>query len=220
MNLSNDNPEGCRQIARCGGLEILASLIAGHFPAFSLPLPHSSHARNGSFPSKSNLTIYHCTNAPLTDQELDFLIAILGLLVNLVEKDGGNRYIFSLTPVFFLIDKMLHIFTNFRQHTISVISCPCLWILFYLVQIGNEKIFIHSVALHCRSQLAAASVSPPRHVGLDLKKQSNIIPILCSIFLANQGTEEAAGEEKCLSWVRDLLYIFKVHLIHCLKLLI
>ncbi|XP_042042055.1 wings apart-like protein 2 isoform X1 [Salvia splendens] len=141
MNLSNDNPEGCRQIARCGGLEILASLIAGHFPAFSLPLPRSSHARNGSLPSKSNLTIYHCTNTPLTDQELDFLIAILGLLVNLVEKDGGIR-----------------------------------------------------------SQLAAASVSLPRLVGLDLKKQSNIIPILCSIFLANQGTEEAAGEEKCLSW--------------------
>ncbi|KAL1567356.1 wings apart-like protein 2 isoform X1 [Salvia divinorum] len=141
MNLSNDNPEGCRQIARCGGLEILSSLIAGHFPAFSLPLPRSSQARNGSFPSKSSLTIYHCTNTPLTDQELDFLIAILGLLVNLVEKDGGNR-----------------------------------------------------------SQLATASVSLPCLVGLDLKKQSNIIPILCSIFLANQGTEEVAGEEKCLSW--------------------
>jgi hypothetical protein len=27
----------------------------------------------------------------LTDQELDFLVAILGLLVNLVEKDGDNR---------------------------------------------------------------------------------------------------------------------------------
>lgn len=219
MNLSNDNPEGCRQIARCGGLEILASLIAGHFPAFSLPLPRSSHARNGSFPSKSNLTIYHCTNTPLTDQELDFLIAILGLLVNLVEKDGGNRYIFSLTPVFFLIDKCC-ISLQTLGNTIFVISCPCLWILFYLVHIGNEKTYDHSVPLHCRSQLAAASVSLPRLVGLDLKKQSNIIPILCSIFLANQGTEEAAGEEKCLSWVRDLLYIFQVHLIHCLKLLI
>ncbi|KAL1562705.1 wings apart-like protein 2 [Salvia divinorum] len=141
MNLSNDNPEGCRKIANCGGLEILSSLIAGHFPAFSFPLPHSSHARNDSLPSKSSLTIYHCTNTPLTDQELDFLVAILGLLVNLVEKDGGNR-----------------------------------------------------------SRLAAATVSLPRLVCLDLKKQSNMIQILCSIFLANQGTEDAAGEGKFLSW--------------------
>lgn len=91
MNLSNDNPEGCRQIASCGGLEILSSLIAGHFPAFSLPFPRSSHVGNGSLPSKSSLTIYHCDNTPLTDQELDFLVAIMGLLVNLVEKDSGNR---------------------------------------------------------------------------------------------------------------------------------
>ncbi|KAG6423673.1 hypothetical protein SASPL_114075 [Salvia splendens] len=145
MNLSNDNPEGCRQIASCGGLEILSSLIAGHFPAFSFPLPRSSRARNDSLPSKSSLTIYHCTNTPLTDQELDFLVAIFGLLVNLLEKDGGNR-----------------------------------------------------------SRLAAVSVSLPRLVGLDLKKQSNMIPILCSIFLANPGTEDAAGEGKCLSWVRNL----------------
>lgn len=91
MNLSNDNPEGCRQIGSSGGLEILSSLITGHFPSFSQPLPRSHHARNGSLSSKSSLTIYHCSNTPLTDQELDFLVAILGLLVNLVEKDGGNR---------------------------------------------------------------------------------------------------------------------------------
>lgn len=91
MNLSNDNPEGCQQVASCGGLEILSSLIAGHFPSFSLPLPRSHRARDGSLPSKSGLTIDQHSNKPLTDQELDFLVAILGLLVNLVEKDGGNR---------------------------------------------------------------------------------------------------------------------------------
>ncbi|XP_042066312.1 wings apart-like protein 2 isoform X4 [Salvia splendens] len=104
-------------------------------------LPHSSRARNDIFPSKSSLTIYHCTNTPLTDQELDFLVTILGLLVNLMEKDVGNR-----------------------------------------------------------SRLAAVSVSLPCLVGLDLRKQSNMIPILCSIFLSNQGIEDAAGEGKCLSW--------------------
>ncbi|KAH6763968.1 hypothetical protein C2S51_015217 [Perilla frutescens var. frutescens] len=141
MNLSNDNPEGCRQIASSGGLEILSSLIAGHFPSFSLPLPRSHHVRDGSLSSKSSLTISQRSNTPLSDQDLDFLVAILGLLVNLVEKDGGNR-----------------------------------------------------------SRLAEASVSPPNLVGLDLKEQNNVIPILCSIFLANLGTSEAAGEEKCLSW--------------------
>lgn len=63
-----------------------------------------------------------------------------------------------------------------------------------------------SVALPCRSRLAAASVSIPHIVGLESEKQSNMIPILCSIFLANQGTSEDAGEEKSLSWVRNLLY--------------
>ena len=98
-------PEGCRQIASCGGLEILSSLITGHFPAFSFPLPYSSHARNDSLLSKSSLTIYHCTNTPLTDQELDFLVAILGLLVNLVEKDGdtltGTLFQLHLRPRLF-----------------------------------------------------------------------------------------------------------------------
>lgn len=79
MNLTNDNPEGCRQIAACGGLEVLSSLIAGHFPSFC------------SILSKPNLATDKQSNTQLTDQELDFLVAILGLLVNLVEKDGRNR---------------------------------------------------------------------------------------------------------------------------------
>ncbi|KAL8045869.1 hypothetical protein ABFS82_08G144000 [Erythranthe guttata] len=132
MNLTNDNPEGCQQIGTCGGLEILSSLIAGHFPSFSLSLPHFGDVREGGLSAKSS---------PLTDRELDFLVAILGLLVNLVEKDGCNR-----------------------------------------------------------SRLAAASVSLPNLEGLDSEDQSDLISLLCSVFLANQGTGEAAGEEKQLSW--------------------
>ncbi|KAL0310664.1 UNVERIFIED_CONTAM: hypothetical protein Sangu_2361100 [Sesamum angustifolium] len=95
------------------------------------------------------------SNTPLTDQELDFLVAILGLLVNLVEKDSVNR-----------------------------------------------------------SRLAAASVSLPNPEGLDSADQNDVISLLCSIFLANQSTSEAAGEEKCLSWVRNLPPLFYYILIY------
>lgn len=121
MNLTNDNPMGCQQIAACGGLETLSSLIACHFPSFSSISP----------PFKSGVPVGH-----LTDNELDFLVAILGLLVNLVEKDGQNR-----------------------------------------------------------SRLAAASVSVPRVEGLE-NESRDVISLLCSIFLANQGVGEAAGEGK------------------------
>ncbi|KAJ1417619.1 Wings apart-like protein [Sesbania bispinosa] len=62
MNLTNDNPVGCQQIAAYGGLETMSMLIADH--------------------------------------ELDFLVAILGLLVNLVEKDGRNSHSSFVTGSF------------------------------------------------------------------------------------------------------------------------
>ena len=91
MNLTNDNPVGCQQIAACGGLETLSSLIAGHFPSFSSYFPPFSERRENTLSSNSNLGGEHENDAHLSDQELDFLVAILGLLVNLVEKDGLNR---------------------------------------------------------------------------------------------------------------------------------
>ncbi|KAK4347128.1 hypothetical protein RND71_033467 [Anisodus tanguticus] len=133
MNLTNDNPMGCQQIAASGGLEALSALIASHFPSFSLHLDC-----NGS--SKSS--VESDSDGHLSDQELDFLVAILGLLVNLVEKDGCNR-----------------------------------------------------------SRLAAASVSLPGSEGLfEGETQTDVIPLLCAIFLANQGAGEAAGEGKSLQW--------------------
>ncbi|XP_022892234.1 uncharacterized protein LOC111407143 [Olea europaea var. sylvestris] len=137
MNLTNDNPEGCWQIAASGGLETLSSLIAGHFPSFSLSSP--PYLRENSLSSKSSVETNQENCPLLTDQELDFLVAILGLLVNLVEKDCGNR-----------------------------------------------------------SRLATSSVSLPSLEGMEDRK--DVIPILCSIFLANQGAGEATGEGKCLSW--------------------
>ncbi|KAL8248194.1 hypothetical protein R6Q59_005062 [Mikania micrantha] len=132
MNLTNENPVGCEQIAACGGLETLCGLIAGHYPSFNSYLPNFSDQKD-----KSVLEADNKNNQRLNDQELDFLVAILGLLVNLVEKDGHNR-----------------------------------------------------------SRLATASISIP-----SLEHEiTDVIPLLCSIFLANQGAGEAAEEGRHSTW--------------------
>ncbi|KAF6155795.1 hypothetical protein GIB67_039126 [Kingdonia uniflora] len=135
MNLTNDNPLGCEQIAVNGGLETLSTLIVGHFPSFSSCLSLCSTVKGNGNQSEKRFT----------DQELDFLVAILGLLVNLVEKDSLNR-----------------------------------------------------------SRLAAGSVSLPISRQFeDTEGQRDVIPLLCSIFLSNQGAGEAAEEGKLMPWDAD-----------------
>ncbi|KAK1309527.1 hypothetical protein QJS10_CPA09g01583 [Acorus calamus] len=132
MNLTNDNPVGCRKIAACGGLDTMAALIVNHFPSFSYH-QHNQLKENVSM-SKSQMVDTICLkDKHLNDQELDFLVAILGLLVNLVEKDSENR-----------------------------------------------------------SRLATSSVLLPRGKLVGDDTHRDVIPLLCSIFLANQG----AGEGK------------------------
>ncbi|KAB1199191.1 Protein wings apart-like [Morella rubra] len=133
MNLTNDNPVGCQQISACGGLETMASLIAGHFPSFSSSSFCSSEEKENSLV----IDLDQQNDRHLTDQELDFLVAILGLLVNLVEKDGHNR-----------------------------------------------------------SRLAAARVPLSSLEGFKEESQRDVISLLCSIFLANQGAGEGSGEGK------------------------
>ncbi|KAG6778717.1 hypothetical protein POTOM_015061 [Populus tomentosa] len=89
MNLTNDNPIGCQQIAVCGGLETMSTLIAGHFPSFSSSISLVGEMQEDD----SSIEPDNQNDVHLTDQELDFLVAILGLLVNLVEKDGDNRLV-------------------------------------------------------------------------------------------------------------------------------
>lgn len=138
MNLTNDNPVGCQQIADCGGLETMSALIADHFPSFSSSSSPSCEMKEIAMFSNSSVELDPQNDTHLTDQELDFLVAILGLLVNLVEKDDRNR-----------------------------------------------------------SRLAAASVSLPSSEGLEEGTRRDVIPLLCSIFLANKGAGEAAED---LSW--------------------
>ena len=89
MNLTNDNPIGCQQIAACGGLETMSSLIADNFPLFSSSISFFGEMQEDSL----SIPLENQNDIHLTDQELDLLVAILGLLVNLVEKDGNNRSI-------------------------------------------------------------------------------------------------------------------------------
>ncbi|KAG2259964.1 hypothetical protein Bca52824_079258 [Brassica carinata] len=126
MNLTNDNAVGCRQVGGCRGLESMAELIARHFPSITESPLFSEMEGTGSSHQKKD--------KHLTDQELDFLVAILGLLVNLVEKDGVNR-----------------------------------------------------------SRLASASFAITKPKGLQESEQE-MIPLLCSIFLTNQGSEDTKEE--------------------------
>ncbi|XP_050367751.1 wings apart-like protein 2 [Argentina anserina] len=132
MNLANENPVGCQQIAADGGLETMSSLIASHFPSFSSPFSE----RNDN---TSSIEMDNQNGRHLTDQELDFLVAILGLLVNLVEKDGQNR-----------------------------------------------------------SRLAAVSVHLPISDGFEQENHKDLILLICSIFLANQGAGECSEEGRVL----------------------
>ncbi|GFZ03087.1 WAPL (Wings apart-like protein regulation of heterochromatin) protein [Actinidia rufa] len=50
------------------------------------------------------------------------------------------------------------------------------------------------------SAIIAVSVSLPSVHGPEEERHGDVIPLLCSIFLANQGAGEAAGEGPVLSW--------------------
>ncbi|KAG0474428.1 hypothetical protein HPP92_014114 [Vanilla planifolia] len=91
MNLTNDNTIGCQQIGACGGIDILASLISYHFPSFNMHLPIGTENEESMQSLDGSTKLESISEGQLNDRELDFLVAILGLLVNLVEKDSLNR---------------------------------------------------------------------------------------------------------------------------------
>jgi hypothetical protein len=65
------------------------------------------------------------------------------------------------------------------------------------------------VPLFCRSRLAAASVLLPSSEGLDQEVRRDVIQLLCSIFLANQGESEVgAGEDKNFELVGNVFQFF------------
>ncbi|CAK9883224.1 unnamed protein product [Sphagnum jensenii] len=90
MNLTNDNPVGCFQVAACGGLGVIASLLVAHFPnPQSGPQEEGQEERLGGVQHGSSEMLKG--KGGQADQDLDLVVVALGVLCNLVEKDEGNR---------------------------------------------------------------------------------------------------------------------------------
>jgi hypothetical protein len=90
MNLTNDNPIGCCQVAVCGGLGVIASLLVAHFPSPQSGLQEEGlEHRIGSLRHGSSEMLEGKSGQ--ADQDLDLVVVALGVLCNLVEKDEGNR---------------------------------------------------------------------------------------------------------------------------------
>ncbi|CAM6037028.1 unnamed protein product [Sphagnum compactum] len=90
MNLTNDNPVGCFQVAACGGLGVIASLLVAHFPSpQSGPQEEGEEERLGGVQHGSSEMLKG--KGGQADQHLDLVVVALGVLCNLVEKDAGNR---------------------------------------------------------------------------------------------------------------------------------
>ncbi|CAK9863693.1 unnamed protein product [Sphagnum jensenii] len=88
MNLTNDNPVGCFQVAACLG--VIASLLVVHFPSpQSRPQEEGQEERLGGVRHGSSEMLKG--KGRHADGHLDLVVVTLGLLCNLVEKDEGNR---------------------------------------------------------------------------------------------------------------------------------
>ena len=131
MNLTNDNNVGCQLIASCGGLEMLSCLIARHFPSFGRLT--SDEKKGNTLFNGAALGLEIQTDIHLNEQELDFLVTILGLLVNLVENDADNRFVKLL--LFFNLP-CLHAFTvspNYcffsKCFVVIFLLCDCFFFL-------------------------------------------------------------------------------------------
>ncbi|BBM98158.1 wings apart-like protein [Marchantia polymorpha subsp. ruderalis] len=85
MNLTNNNPVGCRQVAAFGGLKTLSSLLIAHYPWPKAPvlLPDCKDVPTGD-EAQGVIT-------KESDHDLDIVVTVLGVLCNLVEKDTCNR---------------------------------------------------------------------------------------------------------------------------------
>lgn len=112
MNLTNENPEGCRQVATPKGLHTVASLVVSRAPrschhppsdsrlAFKEAEPRSDGGpvQRAPPPSEGAAAAEQAqegsgspgVGSPV-DEDVDLLVVVLGVLVNLVEKDNLNR---------------------------------------------------------------------------------------------------------------------------------
>ncbi|GBG61196.1 hypothetical protein CBR_g19729 [Chara braunii] len=85
MNLTNDNPLGCRQVAQGGGIDALALLLVAQCPLPPVTSLSKCMVTEGLAEELSGRD-----TIPVIEEDLDLLVVVLGVLVNLVEKDESN----------------------------------------------------------------------------------------------------------------------------------
>lgn len=110
MNLTNNNPVGCRQVAMCGGLDAIAALLVAHFPS---PSSEAHVFLLGKENEKNHPAPEPTTSERLkgkgceADEDLEMVVVALGVLCNLVEKDERNRYV--ARKLLLLVDYICHV---------------------------------------------------------------------------------------------------------------
>eukprot|EP00850_Spirogloea_muscicola_P018014 SM000160S02555 [mRNA] locus=s160:195946:200982:+ [translate_table: standard] len=89
MNLTNETSLGTGQVAACGGLVVLSSLILSCYcSCFCNQGRRLAEIERRGANSKASVSTCHACNK---FEEVDLLVVCLGALVNLVEKDEVNR---------------------------------------------------------------------------------------------------------------------------------
>ncbi|MCO5548529.1 hypothetical protein L7F22_001989 [Adiantum nelumboides] len=117
MNLTNDNELGCRRVAIVGGLDAMASLIVRLFPSFHSS-PSNLEGEVGETPQK----FIKASQTGSKDQDMDLLVVVLGVLVNLVEKDTKNRgRLVSMNTEMFNSDSLTCV--TCKEHGIIKLLC-------------------------------------------------------------------------------------------------
>ncbi|MCO5549343.1 hypothetical protein L7F22_002812 [Adiantum nelumboides] len=117
MNLTNDNELGCRRVAIVGGLDAMASLIVRLFPSFH-SFPSNLKGEVGETPQK----VIKASETESKDQDMDLLVVVLGVLVNLVEKDTKNRgRLVSMNTEMFSSDSLTNV--TCKEHGIIKLLC-------------------------------------------------------------------------------------------------
>lgn len=89
------------------------------------------------------------------------------------------------------------------MHFTIIIAAACKLLCFWSIE-------TYSYSYH-RSRLASASVQLHNSEGFEELTSKDVIPLLCSIFLANQGAGEAAQEGKCSPGVSNISFVLNFY---------
>ena len=103
MNLSNENVRGCRQVALAGGLQTISALAVTCCKSVALSVGVGTVDGGKKKVFQQSVSGLIREAKPKSQQcghdDMDLLIVVLGVLVNLVERDESNRSVEALWGV-------------------------------------------------------------------------------------------------------------------------